>query len=171
MYLESPNPKPKPLSFIQPIIGDCWTALKIRAEEPALAQNNAYFSSSQQQHQPILRCNYRYRVKRIMPFGALKDMVGMVHFMAGWVYVSMASVKVVSPCFKPSSSVPCDAAILSPSSVVAAFPSHYLHRCCVSTLLQSRTYIYMYILVALFLMTFMTSQSSRCLANTHSISP
>ena len=170
MYLESPNPKPKPLSFIQPIIGDCWTALKIRAEEPALAQNNAYFSSSQQQHQPILRCNYRYRVKSIMPFGALKDMVGMVHFMAGWVYVSLASVKVVSPCFKPSSSVPCDAAILSPSSVVAAFPSHLpTSLLCLDFVAVS--YIYICILVALFLMTFMTSQSSRCLANTHSISP
>ena len=61
----------------------------------------------------------------------------MVHCMAGWVYVSLESVRILSPCFKPS--LPCDAGIVSPSRVVAAFPSRYLYRCCFSTLL-SRIY-------------------------------
>ena len=75
-----------------------------------------------------------------MPFGALKDMVEVVHCMAGWVYVSLESMRILSPCFKPS--LRCDAGILSPSSVVAVFPSRYLYRYCISTLLQSRIYIY-----------------------------
>ena len=71
-----------------------------------------------------------------MPFGALKDMVEVVHRMAGWVYVSFESVRILSPCFKPS--LRCDGGILSPSRVVAVLPSRYLYRCRVSTLLQSR---------------------------------
>ena len=61
--------------------------------------------------------------------------------MAGWVYVSLESVRILSPCFKPS--LPCDAGIVSPSRVVVAtFPSRYLYRCCVLTLLQSRIYLF-----------------------------
>ena len=75
-----------------------------------------------------------------MPFGALKDVVEVVHCMAWWVYVSFESVRILSPCFKPS--LHCDGGTLSPSRVVAVFPSRYLYRCCISTLLQSRIYIY-----------------------------